>query len=63
MGNCAELDGEGRIFVSQSRRRDVGMAAIDKLTIAGADVPFPGIGHVVKAGAAYAYEPLFWASG
>jgi hypothetical protein len=39
------------------------MAAIDKLTIAGADVPFPGIGHVVKAGAAYAYEPLFWASG
>jgi hypothetical protein len=44
-----------------TRRRVFDMAATEKLTIAGAHVPFPGIGHVVRAGATYALDPLFWA--
>jgi len=44
-----------------TRRRVFDMAASDKLTIAGAHVPFPGIGHVVKADVAYAYVPAYWA--
>jgi glyoxylase-like metal-dependent hydrolase (beta-lactamase superfamily II) len=43
-----------------TRRRVFDMTATDKLTIAGAHVPFPAIGHVVKSGAAYRYEPVFW---
>ena len=46
-----------------TRQRVFDMAATDKLTIAGAHVPFPGIGHVERSGTAYAYEPLFWAPG
>ena len=46
-----------------TRQKVFDMAATDKLTIAGAHVPFPGIGHVERSGAAYAYEPLFWAPG
>jgi glyoxylase-like metal-dependent hydrolase (beta-lactamase superfamily II) len=46
-----------------TRQKVFDMVATDKLTIAGAHVPFPGIGHVAKAGSAYAYEPLFWTPG
>ena len=46
-----------------TRQKVFDMVATDKLTIAGAHVPFPGIGHVSRSGAAYAYEPLFWAPG
>jgi glyoxylase-like metal-dependent hydrolase (beta-lactamase superfamily II) len=46
-----------------TRQKVFDMVATDKLTIAGAHVPFPGIGHVAKSGTAYAYEPLFWAPG
>lgn len=46
-----------------SRKKAFDMAAADRLTIAGAHVPFPGIGNVVKAGSAYAYAPLFWTPG
>jgi hypothetical protein len=35
----------------------------DKFAVAGAHLPFPGIGHVVKAGTGYGYVPLFWAPG
>ena len=35
-------------------------ATPDKLTIAGAHVPFPGIGHVAKASTGYAYVPVQW---
>lgn len=55
-----DIDPPGAI---STRQKVFDMAATDKLTIAGAHVPFPGIGHVVRAGAAYAYEPVFWAPG
>lgn len=47
----------------KTRLKAFDMASADKLAIAGAHVPFPSIGHVVKAGAAYAYAPLFWLPG
>jgi glyoxylase-like metal-dependent hydrolase (beta-lactamase superfamily II) len=43
-----------------TRRKVFDMAASDRLTIAGAHVPFPGIGRVARAGSAYSYLPLFW---
>ncbi len=46
-----------------TRKRVFDMTATDRLTIAGAHVPFPGIGHVVKAGEAYAYAPSYWMPG
>jgi glyoxylase-like metal-dependent hydrolase (beta-lactamase superfamily II) len=55
-----DIDPPGAI---STRQKVFDMVATDKLAIAGAHVPFPGIGHVVKAGTAYAYEPLFWAPG
>jgi glyoxylase-like metal-dependent hydrolase (beta-lactamase superfamily II) len=41
-----DVDPPGAI---STRQRVFDMAATDKLTIAGAYVPFPGVGHVVKA--------------
>ena len=46
-----------------TRKKVYDMAANDKLMVAGAHIPFPGIGHVVKAGAAYAFAPAFWMPG
>ena len=46
-----------------TRQKVFDMTSTDKLTVAGAHLPFPGIGHVAKTGTAYAYEPLFWAPG
>ena len=46
-----------------TRRKVFDMTATDKLTVAGAHLPFPGIGHVETAGTAYRYEPLFWMPG
>lgn len=43
-----------------TRRKVFDMVSADKVAVAGAHLPFPGIGHVSKAGAAYRYEPLFW---
>jgi glyoxylase-like metal-dependent hydrolase (beta-lactamase superfamily II) len=57
-GVAFDIDPAGAIA---TRRKVFDMTATDKLAIAGAHVPFPGIGHVVKAGAGYALEPLFWA--
>ena len=46
-----------------TRKKVFDMTATDRVMIAGAHVPFPGIGHVTKAGAAYAYVPAFWMPG
>jgi glyoxylase-like metal-dependent hydrolase (beta-lactamase superfamily II) len=43
-----------------SRKRVFDMAANERLTIAGSHLPFPGIGHVAKAAAGYAYIPIEW---
>ena len=37
------------------------MAAAERLTIAGAHLPFPGLGHVAKTQAGYVYTPVEWA--
>ena len=46
-----------------TRKKVFDMTATDKLTVAGAHLPFPGIGHVVKSGSDYQYAPVFWAPG
>jgi len=46
-----------------TRTKVFDMTSADKLTVAGAHLPFPGIGHVVKSGTGYGYAPLFWAPG
>jgi len=43
-----------------SRKHVFDMAATDRITIAGAHLPFPGLGHVAKAATGYAYLPLPW---
>ena len=47
---------------ARSRRRALDMAAADRLHIAGAHLPFPGLGHVTRAGSAYGYVPTPWSS-
>jgi glyoxylase-like metal-dependent hydrolase (beta-lactamase superfamily II) len=44
-----------------SRKKVFDMAATDRLLIAGAHLPFPGVGHVAKAAVGYAYVPSPWA--
>ena len=44
-----------------SRKRVFDMAAAERLTIAGAHLPFPGLGHVAKTQAGYVYTPVEWA--
>jgi glyoxylase-like metal-dependent hydrolase (beta-lactamase superfamily II) len=46
-----------------TRKKVFDMTSTDKLTIAGAHLPFPGIGHVVNTGSGYQYAPVFWAPG
>jgi glyoxylase-like metal-dependent hydrolase (beta-lactamase superfamily II) len=46
-----------------TRNKVFDMTATDTLTVAGAHLPFPGIGHVARSGTGYAYLPLFWAPG
>jgi glyoxylase-like metal-dependent hydrolase (beta-lactamase superfamily II) len=43
-----------------SRKRVLDMVAKDRLMIAGAHLPFPGLGHVAKASTGYAYVPAVW---
>lgn len=46
-----------------TRAKVFDMTSTDRLTVAGAHLPFPGIGHVVKSGSGFGYAPLFWAPG
>jgi glyoxylase-like metal-dependent hydrolase (beta-lactamase superfamily II) len=43
-----------------SRRRVFDMVSTDRLMIAGAHLPFPGLGHVAKASTGYTYIPTPW---
>ncbi len=43
-----------------TRKRVFDMTAADRLLIAGAHLPFPGIGHVARTSAGYAYVPVEW---
>jgi glyoxylase-like metal-dependent hydrolase (beta-lactamase superfamily II) len=46
-----------------TRKQVFDMTSTDSLAVAGAHLPFPGIGYVVKSGTGYSYAPLFWAPG
>lgn len=43
-----------------TRRRAFDRAATDRLLVAGMHLPFPGIGHVVRDGEAFAFVPEPW---
>jgi glyoxylase-like metal-dependent hydrolase (beta-lactamase superfamily II) len=43
-----------------SRKRVFDMASTDRLLIAGAHLPFPGLGHVARTSSGYAYVPVEW---
>ena len=45
-----------------ARKRAFDMAAADRLLVAGMHLPYPGLGYVEKAGAAYRYHPDFWSA-
>lgn len=57
---AVSFDTDTNLAIS-TRRKVFDMVTADKLAVAGAHLPFPGIGHVSKVGASYRYEPLFWA--
>jgi glyoxylase-like metal-dependent hydrolase (beta-lactamase superfamily II) len=46
-----------------TRKKVFDMTSADSLAVAGAHLPFPGIGYVIKSGTAYSYAPLLWAPG
>ncbi len=43
-----------------TRKKVMDMVATDKLMIAGTHIGFPGVGHVAKASAGYAFVPVPW---
>jgi glyoxylase-like metal-dependent hydrolase (beta-lactamase superfamily II) len=43
-----------------ARKKVFDMVVSDRLMVAGAHLPFPGLGHVAKASAGYAYLPAPW---
>jgi glyoxylase-like metal-dependent hydrolase (beta-lactamase superfamily II) len=43
-----------------TRKRVFDMTAADKLLIAGSHLAFPGLGHVTRASAGYAFVPVDW---
>jgi glyoxylase-like metal-dependent hydrolase (beta-lactamase superfamily II) len=47
-------------MAAASRKKALDMVSADRLQIAGAHLPFPGIGHVARSGTAYAYVPSPW---
>lgn len=45
----------------ETRQRTLDRAAVEKLMVAGAHLPFPAVGHVRAMGAGYQWEPIAWA--
>jgi glyoxylase-like metal-dependent hydrolase (beta-lactamase superfamily II) len=58
-GMVFDVDGDQAIA---TRQRIMDMAATDRLRIAGMHLDFPSFGHVVRAGAAYAFVPEIWSA-
>ena len=54
---AVDMDQEATV---SSRKRLLDMAANDKISVIGYHFPFPGVGHVVKEGAAYRFIPALW---
>jgi glyoxylase-like metal-dependent hydrolase (beta-lactamase superfamily II) len=57
LGLTVDVDGPQAIV---TRQRLMDMAATDRLRIAGMHVDFPAFGHIVRAGAGYAFVPEVW---
>jgi glyoxylase-like metal-dependent hydrolase (beta-lactamase superfamily II) len=47
-------------LAATTRKKVFDMVTTDKLLIAGAHLPFPGLGHVGKASSGYGYVPVSW---
>jgi glyoxylase-like metal-dependent hydrolase (beta-lactamase superfamily II) len=47
-------------LAAETRARFFDMLATDRLLVAGTHMPYPGIGHVARAGEAYAWVPEDW---
>ena len=43
-----------------TRRRLLDMAATDRMAVLGYHFPFPGVGHIARAGDAYRFVPTLW---
>ena len=56
-GMAFDVDGTQAIA---TRRRLMDMAATDRLRVTGMHLDFPGFGHVIRAGNAYAFVPEVW---
>ncbi len=56
-GMAFDVDGAQAIA---TRRRLMDMAATDRLRVTGMHLDFPGFGHVIRAGNAYAFVPEVW---
>ncbi len=52
-----DMDPEATV---STRKRLLDMAATDKMAVLGYHFPFPGVGNVVKEGAAYRFIPALW---
>ena len=52
-----DIDGAAAVA---TRARVLDMVATDRLMIAGTHMPFPGVGHIVKSGDGYGFEPASW---
>jgi glyoxylase-like metal-dependent hydrolase (beta-lactamase superfamily II) len=58
--------GAGLVFdtdpaqAAETRARTLDRLAADRTLVAGTHLPFPGIGHVARAGDAYAWVPEHW---
>jgi glyoxylase-like metal-dependent hydrolase (beta-lactamase superfamily II) len=53
------FDTDGPTAVT-SRAKVLDMVTADRIPVLGSHLPFPGHGHVLKSGSAYAYEAAFW---
>ncbi|MFT7028423.1 MAG: hypothetical protein ACJAVS_002660, partial [Paracoccaceae bacterium] len=52
-----DLDGAQAVA---TRRRLLEMATSEEMVVVGYHFPFPGVGHLVREGAAYRFVPALW---
>ena len=53
------FDADGAL-AAQTRRRLLDMASTDRIAVAGTHLPFPGVGHVARRDAEFAWVPETW---
>ena len=47
-------------MAAETRKKLLDQAATDRIAVVGYHFPFPGVGHVARAGAVYRYIPAVW---